>query len=245
MHPNLSSLSGVFCLLHCFTGDTPKKRAGYPRRGFTLLGGLFLSLYPLFSFAAPLPPTPSSPLPSVSSSNDLQALSPSMRVLWRLHNEQLRMLDTNIFYKGKQKLELSFLGGNYQEIFAGSAEAQKLAASFHGLQIGAFVCSSLGLGATLASTIILIALPQAVLQPVAGGVLGPELFWGLLLGGTVVSLLGSILAQSSYSFLVRAADTYNRETFERIFKEANGGKLPAAHRTPLHGRSVLYAIQMP
>jgi hypothetical protein len=174
------------------------------------------------------PPTQGSPI------------SPSMRVLWRLHQEQLRLVETSVLYKGPKKMELTFLGGGYESIFQGSPKALRLAGSFHGLQIGGFVLSSIGLGATLAGTLIVIITPQAVVQSTAGGVLGPELFWGLLLGGTALSLIGSILAQSSYGMLYRAVDIYNRETFEKIFRDANQGQLPQAQTLPKQ-RTLLYA----
>ncbi len=200
-----------------------------------------------FVQATPTSRTPSSPptTPSTTPPTSLRSpaqntpLSPSMRVLWRLHQEQLRLVDTSVIYKGKKKMELTFLGGGYEAVFQGSPKALRLAGNFHSLQIGGFVLSSIGLGATLAGTLIVVIAPQAVVQPTAGGVLSPELFWGLLLGGTALSLLGSILAQSSYGMLYRAVDIYNRDKFETIFRDANQGHLPQAHHRRTQ-RAILY-----
>ncbi|MCB9641977.1 MAG: hypothetical protein H6728_02775 [Myxococcales bacterium] len=207
----------------------------------------FVSALAMVFFAA-LPsaqatPTPPAKTPSpANKETSAGTLSPSMQLLWRLHNEQLRLVESNVIYRGKKKLELTFLGGGYEQVFQGSPKALKLASGFHSLQIGGFVLSSVGLGATLAGTLIVILLPQAVIQPQAGGVLGPELFWGLLLGGTALSLIGSVLAQSSYGMLYRAVDIYNQEIFEKAFRDVNGGQLPQARKAPpRRGKSVLYA----
>ena len=114
--------------------------------------------------------------------------------------------------KGAMTSGVGFFSFGIERFFEESPAALNLAVTSRRLMVGGTIVWALGLAALVAELVIILVDFNLIRGNIAG--LSP-LFWGLMISGTAVSMLGGILMSASRIFLSRAVDVYNRDLFRR------------------------------
>lgn len=121
-------------------------------------------------------------------------------------------------YQGGRALDLGFLGGNYDTVFAGYPEALDPASTYHTMKVTGFSLWAVGTATLLATLVLLIADKDLLIETDRTGLVEEQtitpLFWGLLGGGVAVGITGGVLMQSADSYLSDAVGIYNDSLYE-------------------------------
>ena len=125
-------------------------------------------------------------------------------------------------YRADQKLELGYFGAGYERIFAGSADALEEMGTFRVMRLSGMALYAIGLGALVVDLVLLLTNKTLLIE---SGAVKP-LFWGLLIPGTVVGMIGGFLIQGANGRLSSAVRAYNRDLYRRL----RGGQTAAAAR---------------
>ena len=119
-------------------------------------------------------------------------------------------------YRNGQEIDQGFFGGNAGEIFKGSPVALAHMKTYQSYRKFGFTLYVVGIAAQIAALGVLIRNPDLGLLDFEneGSVL--EMFYGLLIGGTVVGVTGGIMMQYSERFLSEATVAYNQTLYDRL-----------------------------
>ncbi len=120
-----------------------------------------------------------------------------------------------VLNKGGETARPGLMGLGIERLFQESPEALNLMGTYRSLRLSGFVLWTLGLATLVTEIVLLLAAPSLMRGNIAG--LSP-LFWGLMIGGSVVGFAGGIMMSASNLFLSRAVSVYNRDLFRRARK---------------------------
>lgn len=123
-----------------------------------------------------------------------------------------------VLRRGAKRIELGFFGGDGEEIFDGSPKALEEMATYRTLRITGFTMWVAGLATLVSELVILLVDEELLIEPaVFGSPSGPKpLFYGLLIGGTVVGVAGGAMMGAANWFLSDAVDHYNADLYQRL-----------------------------
>ena len=139
---------------------------------------------------------------------------------------EMGFFSQSISRNGKE-LELGFLGGDHEKIFAGSPRALDAMEDYETMRIAGFTMWAAGLATLVAELVILLANPDTLMDPT--GVLGQRepntLFWVLLASGTGVGLVGGVVQQGANAHLSDAIKYFNEDLYQRLRSGGQGVSL--------------------
>ncbi len=115
--------------------------------------------------------------------------------------------------KNGEILDLGYFAQQRQAVFGESPLALKAIGRYRALRISGFTVWAVGFGALLTDLVLVSVMPHQ-----------DALYGGLLAGGVVTSLTGSLLIAGSNSYLQRAVDEYNADLYRRLTGASIAGR---------------------
>jgi hypothetical protein len=146
---------------------------------------------------------------------------PATAELLRLNLLEVRLsfFDDVTVWRAGAEVDAGWLCGYCDAIFAGSPAAVDAASTFATMRIAGIPLYVLGLGALLVDAALAPLYPEVFFND--ENAWAP--FLSLLVGGTVVGVVGGMLIQGARSYLVDAVGAYNADVFAAV---ASGRGLP-------------------
>lgn len=126
-------------------------------------------------------------------------------------------------------LRQGFLGSGLLQAFEKGSKALAYARLYHALLISGVSLTSLGLGTLVVELVLLSIHPSFFLGPLLG--FSPA-FWGILLGGFLLGVVGSILFTVAQSTLGQAVEEHNRSLLQIIRLRRWSLQTPVGGRFP-------------
>jgi hypothetical protein len=124
-------------------------------------------------------------------------------------------------YRGGQRVDLGYFGGNGDELFAGSPEALDDIHTFRAMRITGLSLYLAGLGMMVADIALLASGSDAVAERSSPGEVGLKpLFWALFIPGVGAGLTGAFLMQGANGPLSDAVEHYNGDLARRLDRQA-------------------------
>jgi hypothetical protein len=141
---------------------------------------------------------------------------------YRAQSLELRMTGWGGFsgfghlYRDGREIDVAFFGGNAGEIFKGSPQALAHMETYQTYRKFGFTLFAVGIATQIAALGVLIRNPDLGLFDFDNERSVLEMFYGLLIGGTIVGVTGGVMMQYSERFLSEATVAYNKTLYDRL-----------------------------
>jgi MFS family permease len=128
-------------------------------------------------------------------------------------------------YRGTQRTDLGYFGGNYRDIFNGSSAALESMSTFRTYRIVGTTAYAIGMGALVAGIVLLGTESDWMVRKDRYGKVESlkPLYPALLGGGAIAGLGGAFLMVGANTYLSDAVDQYNEDFARRLRSRAAVG----------------------